>query len=309
MAVNKEIWLPSIQENLFKGFELLRQVASDDSAYVQNYKVHVPNAAAAPSVSRANSTYPVAVTERSDTDVDYSLTNFEIGPVRLGWAEKLQLSYDKVQSITADFIGNLNENMKNYILSQWYDYSASTLVSTTGSSTSTNWLGGSAAGSLKHMLGADVRSAAQILDRQKFPTNDRYLLVDYAQFWQLLGDLAYNAARVEVINGLSATMDAIYGFKVIQLPYVAAVDVNTGTASMIEPATADGSYTFTTNNRPVALAFHKSAVSYAWTPVEMFTAEQDPGHFGDVMSASVYGGGKYRRTSANGVVAIRSTSA
>jgi len=307
MAIQTEVWLPSIQENLFKGFEVMRHVASDDSSYVQNKTVHVPNAGAAPIVTRGNTTYPVAITERTDVDVKYDLANFEIGPVRLGWADGLQLSYNKVQSITNDFMGNMSEHMQKYICSQWYTYAASTIIDTTATATETNWLGGAAAGALKVMKGRNVRKAAEILDRQKFPANDRYLLLDYMMFWQLLGDVSYNDARIEVLGGFQATIDNVYGFKVIQLPFVAAVDA-VGAANVHAPAAADGSFTFGANSRPIGLAFHKSAVSFAWTAPKPFAQNNDPTMFGDVLSASVYGGGKYRRTSANGVVAIRPTS-
>lgn len=309
MAIQKELWVPAIEENLYKGLELINMVATDDSAYVNGTKIHVPNAGTAPAVTRSNSTYPAIVTERTDADLEYSLTNFEIGPVRLGWADQLQLSYDKVKSITNDFMGNLSEAMKNYFLSQMYTYAATTLIDTTGTTTLTNWLGGTAAGSLKYLLGANVADAAGRLDRMKMPSTDRYLLLDYQQYWQLITDLSYNADRLDVIPGLSvnALVPKIFGFQVISLPFVAAVTVNTGTAAMIEPSATDGSFSFTTNNRPIALAFHKSAVSWAKTAVNA-TTSISAGMFGETMEATVYGGAKYRKTSANGVVAIRSTS-
>jgi hypothetical protein len=311
MAIQKEIWLSSIEDNLFKGFELLQQAATNDSAFVNNKTVHVPNAAAAPTVSRGNTTYPVAVSERNDTDLTYNLTNFEIGPVRLGWADGLQLSYDKVASVTNDFMGNLSENMKNWAISQWWTHNGGDvdrLVSTTGTATTTNWLGGSATGALKQLLGADVRNAAKILDKEKFPVTDRYLLLDYEMFWQLLGDVSYNANRIEVVAGLPATIDNIHGFKVIQLPYVLALSANTGTLTTIAPNAADGSFTFSSTSRPAGLAFHKSAVSFAWTDPYIMTNDNDATMFGDVMSATVYGGGKHRRIDGKGVVAIRATA-
>jgi hypothetical protein len=308
MAVQKQVWLPAIQENLYKGFEVLRSVASDDSAYVNNITVHVPNAGAAPTVTRGNSTYPVAITERADADVDYNLTNFEIGPVRLGWADGLQLSYNKVQSITSDFMGNMSEHMQKYICSQWYTYDASTIVSTTATATALNWLGGAATGDLRVLKGADVRKAAEILDRQKFPSNDRYLLLDYKMYWQLLADVSYNTNRIEVLGGFQSAIDNIYGFKVIQLPYVAAVSANSGAVTTYTPNALDGSFTYVAASRPIGLAFHKSAVSFAWTAPKPFSLDGDPTMFGDILSASVYGGGKYRRSSANGVVAIRATA-
>ena len=307
MAVQKEVWIPAIEENLYRGIELIAQVATDDSSYVNNKTVHIPNAGAAPNVSRGNSTYPVVVTERTDTDVDYTLTNFEIGPVRLGWADQLQLSYDKVQSITGDFMGNMNEALRNYFLSQFYSYASTSIVATDATTTVTNWLGGTAGGSLKVLRGRNVREAAKILDRMKVPSGDRFLLLDYEMFWQLIGDVAYNNSRLEVLAGFPSTIDNIYGFKVIQLPFVAAQNDNTSGA-VIAPTAADGTFTFTTNNRPLGLAFHKSFVSWAKTGVEGFVQNSDPTMFGDILSASVYGGAKYRRTDKAGVVAIRATS-
>jgi hypothetical protein len=309
MAIQKEFWIPAIEENLYRGIELIANVATDDSAYVNNTTVHVPNAGAAPSVSRGNSTYPVAISERTDADINYDLTNFEIGPIRVGWADQMQLSYDKVKSVTNDFMGNMSEALRNYLLSQFMVTSTtSNTVATTGSSTETNWLGGDATGSLKHLIGANVRSAAKLLDKAKFSYSDRYLLVDYAQFWQLLGDITYNDARIGHIAGFPVTLDNIYGFTVVQLPYVGALSTNSAGGTVIEPTAADGSYSFSANNRPVALAFHKSAVSWAKTSVKAFDQEQDPTMFGDILSASVFAGGQYRRSSADGVIMIRSTA-
>ena len=97
MAIQKEVWIPAIEENIYKGLEIISNVCTDDSTYVGNKTVHIPNAGTAPTVSRGNTTYPVAITERTDSDVNYNLTNFEIGPVRLGWADSLQLSYEKLK--------------------------------------------------------------------------------------------------------------------------------------------------------------------------------------------------------------------
>jgi hypothetical protein len=305
MAVQKEVWIPAIEENLYKGIELIAQVATDDSQYVNNKIVHIPNAGAAPNVTRGNSSYPVVVTERDDTDVDYTLANFEIGPVRLGWADQKQLSYDKVKSITNDFMGNMNEGLKNYFLSQFYSYAADTIVATDATTTVTNWLSGSA--NLKTLRGRNIRTAAKILDRMKVPAGDRYLLLDYEMFWQLIGDVSYNNARLEVLAGFPATIDNIYGFKVIQLPFVAAQASNTSGA-VLTPNGSNGQFTYDANSRPLGLAFHKSFVSWAKTGVEGFVQNSDPTMFGDVLSASVWGGAKYRRTDKAGVVAIRATS-
>lgn len=305
MAIQKEFWVPAIEENLNKGLEAIRMVSVDDSPFSNGSTIHIPSAGTSATVSKGNSTYPVAITERTDQEISYTMSNYEIGPVRLGWADALQLSYDKLSSITNDFMGNLSYRMAIEFMAAWYYKATGSLVATSGTSTTTNWLGGSASGSLKHITGADVRNAASILDKQLVPQADRYLLLDYAMFWQLLGDLSYNADRVEVQAGLPTTVLPIHGFTVIQMPYVASVN----TSDVIKtPAAADGSFTFASTDRPIGLAVQKSCLSMATTPIKAFDGMDKPEYFGDVLSASVRAGAKYRRYDGKGTVAIRATS-
>jgi hypothetical protein len=305
MAIQKEIWLQAIEDNLYKGLEAIISVSRDDSSFVNNKTIHIPSAGTAPTISSGNSTYPVAITERTDNDLSYDLTNYEIGPLRLGWADQLQLSYDKTLSIANDFLGNLSDRMAKEFMAKWYYKASGSLVATTGTSTTTNWLGGSAAGALKHLTGADVRNAAKILDRQVIPSGDRYLLLDPDMFWQLMADLDYQAARLGVFAGLPTAPGPVYGFTVIQMPYVAAVNTSD---VIITPAAADGSFTYASTDRPIGLAVHKGSLSMAITSVEGFVEEKAPSYFGDVLSASIYGGASYRRYDGKGVVAIRATS-
>ena len=87
MAIQQELWLRTIQENLFKGFEMIRGVASDDSAFVNAKTIHVPNAGAAAGIARGNTVYPAVISERTDTDLTYDLTSFQVKPIRLGWSD------------------------------------------------------------------------------------------------------------------------------------------------------------------------------------------------------------------------------
>ena len=143
------------------------------------------------------------------------------------------------------------------------------------------------------------------MDGQGVRSDNRFLLLDYEMYWQLLADVAYNAARVEVIGGLTATIDLIYGFKVIQMPYVASVDTSDDIKT---PAAAGGGFTFASTDRPIGLAIQKECVSFAMSPIEVFTDENNPTYYGSLLSSTVWAGGKYRRYDGKGVVAIRATS-
>jgi hypothetical protein len=208
MAIQKELWLPRIEENLFQKYELLSTFASDDSIYANNKTIHLPSAGTTPSITKGNGVYPVAIGERTDQEVTYDLTNYEIGPIRLGWADQLQLSYDKSQSITNDFMGGLGDRVIREMLVSFYHRTAGTYVETTGATATAH---SPSATSNRHALtGANVLSAALILDKQQIPMSDRFLLLDATMFYQLLTDMNCTAERVEVNpNGLSILIPPI----------------------------------------------------------------------------------------------------
>jgi len=297
MAIQKELWSPVISENLFRGIEAIRTAATDDGIYVAAKTVHLPSAGSLAAVTVGNSTYPVAITERTDQEVTYDLTNFEIGPVRVGWADALQLSYDKLSSVANDIMGNLSERIAAKLTLDMYHYTAGTYVVTTGADTPGHATG--ATGNRKSLIGANVRSAAEIMTKQKVPTTDRYLLLDYAMFWQLVGDLSYGTYRADVVinpAGFNQLTMPLYGFTVIEMPFV-------GYATSAGAVRAYGNAGATTD-QAFGLAIQKSCASYAFTDLEMFDSEGRPEYFGDLLSGSIWGGAKYRRYDKKGVVPI-----
>ena len=295
MAIQKELWINQIQENLYKGLEAIKIAATDDSAYVNAKTVHIPTAGAATAITKGNGTYPVSVVERTDQILDYNLTNYEFGPYRIGWADQLQLSYDKTASLVNDLMGGLSERVARELMISWYHYTAGKYVLTTGSSYSDHATG--ATGSSKGLTGKDLRRAAAILDGQKIPMQDRYLLVDNTMFWQLMDDLEYNAERVGAIgNGLQTAPGTPYGFTVIAMPAVVYVT----SAGVVRAYGNAGA----TTDQAAALAVHKSALSFALSGTWVSEKTDDPTYFGSILSGSIFGGGSYRRYDKLGVVPI-----
>lgn len=297
MALQKELWSPVISENLFRGIEAIRMVATDDAIYREAKTIHLPSAGTAGSVTVGNTTYPVSVSERTDQEVTYDLTNFEIGPYRVGWADQLQLSYDKISSIVNDYMGNLSERIAAKLTLDMYHYTAGAYVTTTGADVAGHATG--ATGNRKSLIGANVRSAAELMTKQKVAITDRYLLLDYAMFWQLVGDLSYGTYRADVaINaaGFNQLTMPLYGFTVIEMPFI-------GYATSAGVVRAYGNAGATTDVA-FGLAVQKQCASYAFTDIQMFDGEGRPEYFGDLLSASIYGGAKYRRFDKKGVIPI-----
>jgi len=296
MAIQQELWLSEIQENLFKGLEAISVAATNDSAYVNGTTVHIPNAGTAASVTKGNSTYPVAISSRADNDNSYSLTNYEIGPLHLGITEQIQLSYDKEKSLINDLMGGISERVARELMISWYHYTSGAYVETSGTNYAAHATG--ATGNRKGLAGSDLRRAAGILDKQLVPMSERYLLVDSIMFWQLMDDLEYNADRVGALgNGLQTAPGTPYGFTVISMPAV----VYATTGGTVRAYGNAGAAT----DKSVALAIQKSCASWSLTdPLMLEGQSNDPAYFGKLLSATMYGGGKYRRYDKYGVVPI-----
>ena len=305
MAIQKELWSGAIQENFYKGIEVIKQAFTDDTMFLMSgangaKTIHVPSAGSLGSPTKGNSTYPVSITERPDQDVSYDLSNYEIGPLRLGAFDQFQLEYDKLQSITNDFMGGLGDRAAREIMIANYHYTSGKYVNTTGSAYAAHVASGT--GNRKGLTGADLRKAAGIMDTQVVPQNERYLLVDSTMFWQLMDDMGYNSTRVELkaMEGFQILSTPVYGFTVITMPLV----VTATAAGVVNAFGATGA----TTDVAVALAIQKSCGSFASTDVFSFTSEQRPEYFGDILSATLYCGGSYRRYDKKGIVPILGVS-
>lgn len=298
MALNVELWMPVIQENLYKGVEFIKKVATDDSMYKNGKTIHIPSAGTAPSVTKGNTTYPVTVTERTDQEVTYDLTNYEVGPMRVnGLIDLQQLSYDKAASVVNDMLGVTSDRLAREFMLGYYHYTAGQAVITSGGAVAAH--APSATGNRKLITGADVRNAAKIMDGQLVPSTDRYLILDSEMFYQLQEDFAYGTYRPElsVVDGLTILSKPIYGFTVIMMPVVGYSVVTTNAAKAYGAAGA-------TTDNAFGLAIQKSCASFCMEDISVLTQEKDPTYFADLISAQAYAGAKYRRYDKKGIVPI-----
>lgn len=296
MAINREIWLPSIEGNFYSEWEILSKFGKDDSTYVNNVTVHIPNAGANSTVAKSNTSYPVTVEERADTVNDYDIVSYQMAPVRLGAFDGKDLSYDKMVSVVQDHTGRLGEYVKFDILTSWYiGKVAGKYVETTGTTTSVSDAPGST-DVVKDITIADVRSAAKILDKQKVPSNDRYLILPPSMYYQLQASLTtvFDVKLTDTLVGFTAAQ--LTGFTVIMQPEVVNV-TSTGVLRAYGNAGAVG-------DLQVGLALQKDQVSFARGDIKVYDQANVPGYYGDIISAETWAGGKYRRADKLGIVPI-----
>ena len=294
MAIQRELWADMIQEELRAKIDPLKLFAMDLSEYAIGKSIHIP-VAGATTIQKNVSNFPMSVAERTDTVIDITLNTYHWSPIRITQADKVQLAYDKMASLYNSLNGGLGERLLVESLISMTHYTATKYVTTTGSAYAAH--APDATGNRKGLTGADLRAAAGILDKQKVPLAERYLVVDSIMFWQLVDDLSYNADRVDVINGLPSITTPLYGFTVVSVPQVVYLTSN---GSTIRAYGATGA----TTDNAAALAIQKSCVGFGMSDVETFVDEGNPLYQGDILSGWVLHGASYLRTGKEGVVPI-----
>ncbi|MBQ3690299.1 MAG: hypothetical protein II937_10650 [Bacteroidales bacterium] len=267
MALVKEIWIPAIIEKLFADNTFASR-AANHSTFADGKTIHVPNAGGLPPVTVGNTTYPVAVTERTDTDLNYDMSKYEIGPVRVGNIEEVQLSYDKRNSVLQGVRNAVTEKIHTDILSAWV----------AGCTTAAQIATVTAFGK------SSVLAAKLAFDKKDLPQNGRCLVLTPEAYNALLAELssAEQFAFSASANAAAGTVGKLFGFDIYM-------------RSVIDTAA---------NNSTAAFAWHEDCVSVAHGNVEIIEDAHRADYFADLISATVLAGGAPIRNDGAGIFKI-----
>ena len=303
MALQKEVWIADIQENLYVPNPWL-QLSKDDSAFVAFKTVHVPQSGAAATISLNPASFPLTATQRTDNELTYNVNDYSAAPFFVTDFENLQLSYDKRQSIAGDYNMNLITAVGNVTAFNWSPTGTSSrVVRTTGATTSTALAPG-ATGTRNAITLADIAAAKSILDKDGVEQGGRVMIVQ--------SDM-YNSQLLAIDNVIrymnygsavlpSGVVNRLHGFDIYIKPLVAVYD-STGIA--LKAINANGTVTTpaTTDNLS-CLCYHPNYVSRALEGITVYYNEGKAEYQGDLLSARISMGSKYRRLDFKGVVSI-----
>jgi hypothetical protein len=304
MALQKEVWVQDIQENLFANNSFMNLIGLNDNAYVQNKTVHLPQAGANPAVKKDRNVFPATVTQRTDSDLTYNLSQYTTDPIQIAALDAWQISYDKRKSVMGQHQNKLSNTIANQSLYAWAASGSSRIVRTSGSAGAT--LAPSATGTRNALTLNDISAAVSILDNDNIDPNDeRYIIMPAAMYWkdfvnisQIQKYLEYGSANLptgKVVN--------ILGLKIIVRSSVLVYD--NSTPPVIKTVGDDGtpSSPASTDNLG-ALVVSASYVRKALGMIDVFTAERRPEWYGDIISALVMHGAAKARTNQEGIVSI-----
>lgn len=294
MALNKQIWLNTIVEGFFPDNSFAAK-SVDDSAFVSNATVHVPNAGAPSSVVINRSTLPAEVSQRTDNDLTYDIDELTTNPIHIPNIDTVELSYDKRQSVLFNDRTQLQKEAMQNLLYRWFV--AENIISTTGDARTAH-TSSTATGNRKKITKADVMSLMVKFNQDDVPAEGRYLLLDAVMYADLLADLTGTelSAFLASADAQRGVVGQLYGFNVMQRSKVLKVNGNNALLKWEATATAA--------ERACGLAWQQQCVSRALGEVKMFDNVNDPTYYGDIYSFLMRVGGLYRRYDKKGVCAL-----
>jgi len=129
MALNKQVWLNTIVENFFPDNSFATK-SIDDSVFVSNKTVHIPNAGTPSGVEINRTQKPASVNQRTDNELTYDMDELTTNPIYIPEIDKVELSYDIRQSILYNDRAELQKNAAQNLLYRWF--TTDTIVETTG---------------------------------------------------------------------------------------------------------------------------------------------------------------------------------
>lgn len=296
-GVEVEVWAQYIIDRLWKDNAFLRFAFSDDDKVIGGKIVHIPQPGAMPEVTKNRSSYPAAAVKRTDTDVLYALDEYTTDPTHLPDADKVELSYDKIDSVYGDHAGIIAETMANDMIIKWLTgLAAGSIIRTSGAAVVATLDG--ATGNRKAFTEADLRRAALKMSKQGVSKSERYALLTEDMEDQLKASLTVSqyrdySAAYDAKNGV---VGRLHGFDIMTRASVAV------SSAALAIAALDA--VVATTDHEVSFVWQKNAVTRAIGEVKFFEDVNNPLYFGDVYSSLLRAGGRRRRADNNGVIAI-----
>lgn len=178
MALNKEIWINSIQENFYPD-DSFASKSVDDSSFVTNHTVHIPNAGKPSGVEVNRTKKPAEISERTDQDLTYDIDELTSNPIYIPNVDTVELSYDKRQSVIANDRQELQRVANQNLLYRWAKNAS--LIKTTGAASDAH-TSDVATGQRKKFSKAEVMAAMIRFNKDNVPMQGRYILLDAAMY-------------------------------------------------------------------------------------------------------------------------------
>ena len=296
MALQTQVWLKTLQENFFPDDSFVAK-SENDSQYVENKTVHVPNAGKPSGVKVNRRSLPAQIQERTDNELTYDIDELTTDPIRISHADSVELSYDKRSSILKNDKEELQRIASELILRSWAKGAdAAHPILTDGGERDAHTEQGT--GKRKKMTASVVHQVAMRMDKQNLAKTGRYLILDTDMYGDLLDSLteAGRFAFLASANVAKGTVGQLYGIDIFSRSEALRLKAN----GEIIAETNGGEAT----EVAAGFAWQSGCVSHAFGEAKMFSSLDDPTYYSDIYSFLMRVGGSHRRYDKKGVFLV-----
>ncbi|GGG33351.1 phage capsid protein [Hymenobacter glacieicola] len=299
MAIQKEIWLTDMSENVFPDSSFINK-AIDDSEGLTGRIVHAAEAGGTPSVQKNRSVFPAQATRRTDVDTQYTIDEYTTDPSHVTITEQIEASYQKRVSIMFNHYNQLKTSVAGGMLFNWAPTAAANILYTSGAARDP-FLGTQVGQRLK-VAKEDFANAARILDRQDVPREGRVALVPADLAMDLMLIPEFVSANIFGQGALKeGVLGRVFGFDIMtRSTGVLYTSAGAPKDLAAAPAASDGQSIIFWHPMYV----RKAVGTRTNGGIDIFEDNASPTYYGDVMSALVRAGGRIVRSDQRGVVAL-----
>jgi hypothetical protein len=263
-GLQKEIWTDIILEKFYPDGSFLAE-GRDMSSLVEFNKINLAEAGADPAVLVNNTAYPINVSTRTDVPKALELSTLDTESTVVRNLEAMELSYDKMASVT--------RGHKNALLRKAYELGA---WNWTPASSTANTPVLTATGDMNAITGyrklkfEDVLSLETAFDDMDVPEDGRILVLNPKHKADLsLQDMALYKAMM--MNG------NLFSFKLRKTSVTPKFNATTGVKCAFGAVAAE-------TDTISSFAFYKEEVMKAMGTIEMFYTFRDPANKGDIFN-------------------------
>ncbi len=261
-GLRKEIWVNQLTKRFYPDSSFLKYT-KDFSALVENDVINMTDVGVDPNVLINNTTYPIAVVTRTDSNIAITLDLFETENVLVRKPDNIERSYDQLESVLMGHRNVLRSKTGEKAAHAFAPASDSTytpVIKTTGAS-----LG---SGSRLRLQVADILALKERFDVVDIPLEDRYLILHPSHLTDLiLEDVKAFKDITDLVEGLPKRFA---GFNILQFSRPAIYNHTTMVKKAFAAAAAPTTDTF------CSFAFHKDEVMKADGAVQLYQRVDDP---------------------------------
>lgn len=207
-GLQTEVWIDQLLED-FHPENSFYLDGEDWSEFVEHDKINFAIVGADPTVVVNRTTYPIPVTQRTDTGADVELDEFSTDTTVVRDAEQVELAYKKLETVLAGHKRVLREKYANkgqYNIAPTAHSASTRVIASTGPLRN----------GFRNPSEADIKGLAEDWDDQNIPETGRVLLLNNRDYWGLMDNIPALAKQYErqAAGTVGASILTIHGFEI-----------------------------------------------------------------------------------------------